>query len=134
MAKLDPRTHAAYHVQRGRDLLAKGFPSQAETQLREAVGLDSSNSLAHALLAEALDVSHDAVGVRAESDAALRLNPSAEVYVILAGVNLRDNNKQEAAGLLERALRLDPGNAQALALKQKLEGNADAQPQNIPKP
>ncbi len=134
LAKLDPHTHAAYHVQRGRDLLAKGFPSQAETQLREAVGLDSSNSLAHALLAEALDVSHDAVGVRAESDAALRLNPSAEVYVILAGVNLRDNNKQEAAGLLERALRLDPGNAQALALKQKLEGNADAQPQNIPKP
>lgn len=134
LAKLDPRTHAAYHVQRGRDLLAKGFPGQAETQLREAVGLDSSNSLAHALLAEALDVNHDAVGARAESEAALGLNPSAEVYVILAGANLRDNSKQKAASLLERALRLDPGNAQALALKQKLAGSAEARPQNVPKP
>lgn len=134
LAKLEPRTHAAYHLQQGRDLLAKGFPGQAEKQLREAVELDSGNALAHAALAEALDLNHNSAGARVESDAALGLNPSADVYVILAAVNLRDNNKQEATSLLERALKLDPGNAQALALKQKLEGNPDVQPQNVPKP
>ncbi|MGE5205074.1 MAG: tetratricopeptide repeat protein [Chlamydiota bacterium] len=131
LAKMDPRRHAAYHLQRGRDLLAKGFPGQAENQLREAVELDAGNALAHAALAEALDLKHDAAGARAESVTALGLNPSAEVYVILARINLRDNNKQEAISLLERALRLDPGNAEALALQQKLDANT--LPQKVPK-
>ncbi len=134
LAKLDPRTHAAYHLQRGRDLLAQGFSAQAEKQLREAVELDAGNALAHAALAEALDLQHDAAAASAESDAALRLNPPAEAYVILARISLRDNNKQGASSLLERALRLDPSNAEALALKQKLSGDADARPQNVPQP
>jgi Tfp pilus assembly protein PilF len=133
LAQMDPRTHAAYHLQRGRDLLAKGFPGQAEKQLREAVELDAGNALAHAALAEALDLTNDAAGAGAESATALGLNPSAAVFVILARMNLRDNNKQGASSLLERALRLDPGNAEALALKQKLDGKADTLPQKVRK-
>jgi tetratricopeptide (TPR) repeat protein len=131
LARLDAGAHAAYHLQRGRDLLAKGFPAQAEQQLREAVQLDPGNALAHAALAEALDLNRDAAGARAESEAALRLNASAEVYAVLARIQLRHDNKQEAGSLLQRALRLEPGNAEALALKQKLDG---APPPNTPRP
>lgn len=133
LAKLDARSHAAYHVQHGRDLLAKGFPAEAEKELREAVELDAGNALAHAELAEALDLNHDAAGAHAESDAALRLTPSAAIYVVLARINLRDNNRDGAAGLVNRALQLDPGNTEALALKQKMEGKADVLPQSAPK-
>lgn len=133
LAKLDPRTHAAYHVQRGRDLLTHGFPGEAEKELSEAVNLDSDNTLAHAALAEALELNHDPAGAHSESDAALRLAPSAEAYVVLARVSLRENNKQGAGDLLERALRLDPGNAEGLALKQKLEGKATVSPAGVPK-
>lgn len=133
LGKLDPRSHAAYHVQRGRDLLAQGFPANAEKELREAVSLDAGNALAHALLAEALDLNHDPAGARSESDAALQLAPSAEAYVVLATVNLRENNKQGASDLAERALKLDPGNAEALALKQKLDGKATSLPASVPK-
>jgi tetratricopeptide (TPR) repeat protein len=132
LAKLEPRTHAAYHVQRGRDLLAKDFPADAEKELREAVNLDPGNALAHAVLAEALDLNHETAEARSESDAALRLTPSAEAYVVLARVNLRDNNKQAANDLLERALRLEPGNAEALALKQKADGKATVLPASVP--
>jgi tetratricopeptide (TPR) repeat protein len=134
LTKLDARSHAAYHIQHGHDLLAKGFPSAAEKELREAVELDAGNALAHANLADALDLKHDAAGVRAESDAALRLTPSAAVCVVLARINLRDNNRDGAAGLVNRALQLEPENAEALALKQKMESKADTVPQNAPKP
>jgi Flp pilus assembly protein TadD len=129
LAKLDPGTHAAYHVQHGRDLLAKGFPTEARKELREAVELDPGNALAHACLADALDQNQDATGARAESDAALRLTPSAEVYLVLARMNLRDNNKQGASELLQRALRQDPGNAEALALQRKLDSQTGTVPQ-----
>lgn len=134
LGKLDPRTHASFHVQRGRDLLARGFSVQARKELREAAELDASNGLAHALLAEALDLNHDAVGARAEAEAALRLPPSPEVYVALARLNLRENNKQAASGLLGQALKLDPGNAEALVLQQKLDGTSGVIPPVAPKP
>lgn len=134
LTKLDARSHAAYHIQHGHDLLAKGFPSAAEKELREAVELDAGNALAHANLADALDLKHDAAGARAESDAALRLTPSAAVCVVLARINLRDNNRDGAAGLVNRALQLDPGNAEALAMKKKMESKADTVQQNAPKP
>jgi len=134
LTKLDARSHAAYHIQHGHDLLAKGFPSAAEKELREAVELDAGNALAHANLADALDLKQDAAGARTESDAALRLTPSAAVCVVLARINLRDNNRDGAAGLVNRALQLDPGNSEALALKKKMESKADAAPQNAPNP
>jgi tetratricopeptide (TPR) repeat protein len=133
LAKLDVRSHAAYHTQHGRGLLVKGFPAQAVKELREAVALDAGNALAHADLADALDLNHDAAGARAESDAALRLTPSAQVYLVLARINLRDNNRDGAAGLVNRALQLDPSNAEALALKQKMESKADTLPPSAPK-
>ncbi len=133
LMKLDARSHAAYHLQHGHDLLGKGFPAEAEKELREAVELDGGNALAHANLADALDRNHDAAGAHAESDAALRLTPSAPVYVVLARINLRDNNRVGAAELVNRALQLDPNNTEARALKEKMESKAATMPQGAPK-
>lgn len=129
LGTLAPSVHAAYHLQHGRDLLAKGFPAAAQKELREAVELDPGNALAHACLADALDQNQNSAGARAESEAALRLPASAEVYLVLARMNLRDNNKQGASQLLERALRLDPSNAPALVLERKLRSQAESSPQ-----
>jgi Tfp pilus assembly protein PilF len=35
LAKMDPKSHAAYYVQRGKDLLAQNMPEQAEVEFRE---------------------------------------------------------------------------------------------------
>jgi Tfp pilus assembly protein PilF len=50
--------------------------------------------------------------------------------VVLARINLRDNNRDGAAQLVSRALQLDPSNAEALAVKQKMESKADTVPQS----
>jgi Tfp pilus assembly protein PilF len=118
LSKTDPRTHAAFHVQRGRDLLEQGFVTEAEKQFREAVLLDPTSSSAHSGLARVLEYDNDAQGARAEAQSALRLQPSAEAYLVLARLDLKDNQPEAAAENIERALALEPDNATALALKR----------------
>jgi Tfp pilus assembly protein PilF/TolB-like protein len=118
LSKTDPHTHAAFHVGRGRDLLEQGFVGEAEKQFREAVLLDPTNSSAHSGLARVLEYDNDAPGARAEAQSALRLGPSTEAYLVLARLDLKDNQPSAAAENIERALALEPDNATALALKR----------------
>ena len=48
LASSDPRTHARFHVTRGRELLAQGFAAEAVKDFREAVALDPANADAQA--------------------------------------------------------------------------------------
>ncbi|MFB3916583.1 MAG: tetratricopeptide repeat protein [Terriglobales bacterium] len=118
LAKTDPRTHASYHVEHGRELLAQGFASEATLELQEAIQLDPTNAAAHACMATILENNEDWNGARNEALAALRLQPSAEVYVVLARLDLRDNKIEAAAANADRALELEPSNAAAQALKR----------------
>jgi tetratricopeptide (TPR) repeat protein len=116
LSRADAATHAQYHVDRGHQQLAQGFLTEAEREFREAISLNPSNAEAHAGLAAALE-SADPVAARSEAEAALRLHPFAEPFLVLARLDLRDN-KTAAAGLeVEQALHLEPGNPAALALK-----------------
>jgi tetratricopeptide (TPR) repeat protein len=112
----DAPTHAQYHVDRGHQLLAQGFLSEAEREFREAVALDASNAAAHAGLAAALETA-DPVAARSEAEAALRLRPFAAPFLVLARLDLRDNKAAAAAQEVDQALRLEPDNPAALALK-----------------
>jgi cytochrome c-type biogenesis protein CcmH/NrfG len=116
LSRTDAATHAQFHVDRGRQLLTQGFHDEAEREFREAITLDTSNADAHAGLAEALEAT-DPIGARSEAESALRLHQSVEPFLLLARLDLRDNKAEAAGQEVDHALRLEPGNPTALALK-----------------
>jgi Flp pilus assembly protein TadD len=116
LSHTDAATHAQFHVDRGHQMLAQGFFTEAEREFREAISLNPSNAEAHAGLAGALETSNPA-SARSEAEAALRLRPLAEPFLVLARLDLRDNKAEAAGQEVDRALGLEPGNPAALALK-----------------
>ena len=116
----DPATHAAFHVARGQELLAGGVLAEAEKEFRGAVILNPGNAAAHAGLARVLEQNQDPVAARNEARASLRLGPSPEAYLVLARLDLMENNGEGAKQNVERALALDPANAAATALKHDI--------------
>jgi tetratricopeptide (TPR) repeat protein len=119
LAGAPPREHAVFHVERGRDLLNQGFVGEAESQFREAILLDPANAAAHLGLARLLaaDKPSDA---RAEVRSALVLQPSAEAWLVLAQLDLRDNNMEAARQDVDHALELEPSNVAAMAMKRDI--------------
>ncbi len=126
LQKSDPLSHAAFHVARGQGLLEEGLTAEAEKEFREAVILDPTNAAAHAGLARVLESNQDSAAARNEARASLRLGPSADAYLVLARLDLAENNGVAAQQNVERALALDPTNAAAAALKREI---AAARPQ-----
>ena len=118
LSKTDPHTHAAFHVERGHQMLESGFVGEAEKEFREATLLDPTNAAAHSGMARVLLQNGDAGGARAEADAAQRLAESAEALLVLAQLSLNDNQLEQAQQQVDRALALDPNNAVALALQR----------------
>lgn len=121
LAKMDPQTHAKYHVDRGREMLDRGFAAEAEVSFREAVGLDPANSAAHLGLATALLDKGDTAGAEREAQAALQLQSSAGAHLLLARAYLQQNKLDAASDQISRALALDANNATGLQLKRDLE-------------
>ncbi len=134
LSKTAPPTHAQYHADRGLQFLNQGFVSEAEKEFREAISLDASNAMAHVGLARVLEANDDSAGARAQAETALGLKQSPEAFVILARLDLRDNRTDAAAGNLDRALRLDPNNGQALALKRAVAAKLAEKAQPLPHP
>jgi tetratricopeptide (TPR) repeat protein len=128
----DARTHAQFHTDRGRELLSQGFVAESEKDLREAVSLDPSNADAHSALARILSGNNDLAGARSEAETALRLKSSAETLVLLAELDLRENKSQEAEQSVEQALKLEPANQSALALKRAIAAKLAEKAQPLP--
>ncbi|HEY6271026.1 MAG TPA: tetratricopeptide repeat protein [Terriglobales bacterium] len=125
----DALTHAAFHIQRGHELMNQGLLGEAEKEFREAVILNPTSATAHAGLARVLESSQDPTGARNEARASLKLNPSAEAYLVLARLDLAENNAEAAQQDVEHALALDPANPAAVALKNDLAvGQSRPQP------
>lgn len=128
----DPRAHARFHVTRARELFTQGFVIEAEREFREAVALDPSNLDAHTGLAQTLESKQDLVGARSEAEAALRIRASVEPLLVLALVNMSENNADAAAESVARALQLDPANPSALALKRTIAAKLAQKAQPLP--
>lgn len=118
LAKADAATHAVFHVGRGRELLAQGFVAEAQKQFEEAVTLDTANAEAHAGLARTLEAANDLAGARAEAEKALSIKIFIDPLLLVARLDLRDNNTAAAALSINRALKLDPANVSAQTLKR----------------
>src|SRR5208337_5683613 len=120
LAKTDRPTHAAYHVEQGKELLAKNMPEQAESEFREAISIDYGNATAHAQLAIILEKKGDAANAWSEAQTSVRLQPNVDALLVLARLDLKNNQVQSAAGEVDRALALEPTNSSALALKSDI--------------
>jgi len=132
LAKTDPLIHAQFHTDRGHQLLTQGFLSEAEAEFREAITLNSSNPEAHAGLASVLESQNNPTAARAEAEEALRLRQFPEPLLVLAKLDLRDNRAEAAAENIDKALRLEPSNAAALALKRAVAAKLAQEAQPLP--
>lgn len=120
LAKAGGHEHSAYHVQRGNQLLAQNMPDEAEAQFRSAISADYGNAAAHAQLAILLEKKGDVSNARAEAQTSVRLKPNVDGYLVLARLDLKQNQPQSATSELDHALALEPTNASALALKRDI--------------
>ena len=119
-ARSDPRTHARFHIELGKELMAHGFTTEAEAEFRHAAAVDPSSPAPLAALAEDYDARGDAAGARTQAEAALRVRESAEAYLILARLDLRENRIESATQNINRALQLEPASAGGQELKRAL--------------
>jgi tetratricopeptide (TPR) repeat protein len=116
----DPHAHARFHIELGRELLAHGFTTEAESEFRHAATIDPSGAAPLVALAEDYDARGDAIEARAQAEAALRIRESADAYLLLARLDLRENKMDAAAEHINRALQLEPANSVGQDLKRAL--------------
>jgi tetratricopeptide (TPR) repeat protein len=121
-SRSEPRAHARFHIELGRELLAHGFTDEAETQFRHAASVDPSRAAPLIALAEDYDARGDALQARAQAEAALRLRESADAYLLLARLDLKENRTEAAIQNINRALQLEPANSAGQDLKRTLAG------------
>ena len=133
-ARSDPRAHARFHLELGKELLAHGFTTEAEAEFRHAAAVDPSSTAPLTALAEDYDARGDAREARAQAEAALRIRESAEAYVILARLDLRENRMEAAAQNINRALQLEPGNSAGQDLKRTLAAKLAEKAQPLQQP
>ena len=119
-ARSDARSHARYHVELGRELLAHGFTAEAESEFNHAATVDSANTVPLTALAEVSIARGDVHEARTRAEASLRLRESADAYVVLARLDLSDNRIEGAAQNVNRAMQLEPGNLAAQNLKRAI--------------
>jgi len=113
-------------------LLTQGFLGEAEGEFREAVTLNSSSPEAHAGLASVLEAEDRPTEARSEADAALRLRQFPEPLLVLARLDLRNQKPEAAAENVDRALRLEPANESAIALKRTVAAKLAQEAQPLP--
>ncbi len=133
-ARSDPRTHARFHIELGKELLAHGFTMESEREFHEAAALDPASSAALTGLAEVFDARGDAGQARSQAEAALRVRESAEAYLVLTRLDLRENRTETAAQNVDRALQLEPGNSAAQDLKRAVAAKLAEKAQPLPQP
>ena len=133
-ARSDPKTHARFHVELGKELMAHGFTTEAEAEFRHAAAVDPSSTAPLTALAENYDARGDAREARAQAEAALRIRESAAAYLILARLDLRENRMEAAAQNIERALQLEPGNSAGQDLKRTLAAKFAEKAPPLPQP
>lgn len=120
MAHSDPKKHAAMHVDQGKQQLRQGFYEEAREHFRKALALDPDNPEAHLGLADSQIALNDLVDARLELTSILRSNPTADGYLALAQVDLKENQFDAANENVGQALKLEPTNTAALQLRQQL--------------
>ncbi len=112
--------HLSLHLERGRDLLARGQLDLARLELTEAILLDPASARAHFFLGRVYQQQSRLPEAIAELRASLWSQDSLDARLALAEIYGAQHNLAEARRHLQAALALDPGNARARALGESL--------------
>ena len=121
MATLPPTQRATEYTSLGRDYLAQGLLPQAEQQFQFAIAADSNSAAAHAGLAEVRERSGNAKDARAEAQRSINIQPNVPALLVLARLDIAQNQLPAAADDVSRALHVEPTNSAALAMRQNLQ-------------
>ncbi len=120
LAVLTPRERAQMLAGQARDYLDRGLLLEAERLYLSALATDGKVAEAHEGLAEVRERTGDAEAARKEARAALKLEPSADAYVVLGQLDLADGQLTEANKETGEALRLEPQNRAAQQLLRQI--------------
>lgn len=128
MAMLPPEQRAAEYTQMGREYLSEGLLPEAETQLQNALEASPNSAEAHAGMAQLREASGDAAKARDEAKTSLIMKPNVAALMVLARLDLADKQLGASAKDVSRALKIDPTNAEAIALKLVLQERGQTVP------
>ncbi len=121
---LSGNTRTKYHIQHGTELLDRGLITDAENEFHAALQMEAASAAAHAGLAKAAEARGDVATARSEASTSISLQPTAAAFLVLARADMRQKLFIASALNVERALGLEPGNAEALTLKQEIAARA----------
>jgi tetratricopeptide (TPR) repeat protein len=121
MAALPTTDQAKEYIQLGQQYLGQGLVPEAEQQFESAIAAEPNSSSAHAGLALVRERSASAGDARTEAQTSIRLTPNATAYLVLARLDMSVNNLAAAGSDVSNALRLEPRNAAAQAMKLALQ-------------
>jgi tetratricopeptide (TPR) repeat protein len=133
-AQSDPHAHARYHIELGKELLAHGFTADAEAEFRHAAAVDPASAAPLTALAEEYDARGDLSEARTAAESALRVRESAEAYLILARLDIKEDKTEAAAHDIARALQLEPANSLGQDLKRSLAAKLAEKAQPLSQP
>ncbi len=128
LATLPPHKQADALTQAGMRYFNQGLILEAERQFQAALQAEGANAEAHAGLALVRERESDLANARIEAEASLKTQPNVTAYLVLTRLDLQANQKSEATADVDNALRLEPQNAAAHALRQQIEGKGQAAP------
>ena len=120
LATLPPAQQASEYTQLGRDYLSQGLLPEAEEEFNAAIQVDPSTAQGHAGLAQVREQSGDAAEARNEAQASIKLSPNVNAYLVLARLDLQQNDLAASAADVRNALRLEPSNPAAAGMRSAL--------------
>jgi tetratricopeptide (TPR) repeat protein len=128
LGTLPPQKHAAALAEAGMRFFHDGLILEAEREFQAALQVDGANSAAHAGLALVREQGGDAQAARAHAAQSLKTQPNVTAYLVLARLDLQANQKPAAADDVSSALKLEPQNPAARALRQQIESKGQTVP------
>ncbi len=121
LSTLPAAQRAVEYTQLGRTYIDEGLLPEAETQLKDALAADPNSAEAHAGMAELRAASGDKDKARDEAKKSVILKPNVAALLVLARLDLADNQLAASAADVSQALNLEPQNSNAIALRMVLQ-------------
>jgi tetratricopeptide (TPR) repeat protein len=128
LATLTPPKRTAAYNAAGTRFYNQGLILEAEREYQAALEVDSSDATAHAGLAMVRERGGDVKDARLEAAESIKVQPNVSAYLVLARLDLQAKQNADAAADVNNALKLEPQNAAARALRQQLDSKATPTP------
>jgi len=128
MASLPSGQQAVQYTQLGVQYLAQGLIPEAEQEFQTALKADPKDAAALAGIAEVRERTGATEDARKEAEASLKGAPNVNAYLVLARIELQGGNLAASSEHVTAALRLEPKNAAALAMKTALTARGQSVP------